>query len=217
LTRAHEFTAWLVDLDGTLYHALPIRMAMACSLAGAGWRVIRVIRHFRREQERLRQERPELPGANPFECQLRRTAACLGLETDSVRSVIQCWMFDRPARWFRVFQRTKLIGSIRQFRERGGRTALVSDYPARQKLNALGVADLFDAVVACGEPQGPCRLKPDPEGVLLAAQLLAVAPSACLVIGDRWDVDRETACRANMAFADAHLRRVVWPVSPLIA
>jgi beta-phosphoglucomutase-like phosphatase (HAD superfamily) len=123
-------------------------------------------------------------------------------------------MFDRPARWVRAFRRKTLISRIHQFRERGGRTALVSDYPARQKLGALGVAELFDAIVACGEPRGPCRLKPDPEGVLLAAELLAVAPSACLVIGDRWDVDREAARRANMAFADANLRRVVRPYSP---
>ncbi len=76
----------------------------------------------------------------------------------------------------------------------------MSDYPARRKLEASGVAELFEQVVANGEQGGPGRLKPWPDGYLLAAEQLGVAPGECLVIGDRADADGEAARRAGMAF-----------------
>ncbi len=89
---------------------------------------------------------------------------------------------------------------IRDFRGRGGRTALVSDYPARDKLRAIGSLELFEVVVASGEPGGPLRLKPDPSGMLRAAEALGVAPAECLVIGDREDADGAAARAAGMTF-----------------
>jgi HAD superfamily hydrolase (TIGR01549 family) len=59
---------------------------------------------------------------------------------------------------------------------------------------------LFDVVIASGEPSGPPRLKPAPDGYLLAAERLGVVPAGCLVIGDRDDTDGEAARRAGMAF-----------------
>ncbi len=89
---------------------------------------------------------------------------------------------------------------MRAFKAKGGRTALVSDYPAQRKLDALGCRELFDVIVANGEKNGPRRLKPDPEGYLLAAKLLEVAPAVCLVIGDRDDADGAAARAAGMGF-----------------
>ncbi len=117
-------------------------------------------------------------------------------------------MFRRPGRWLKLFRRRALLAEIREFRAKGGRTALVSDYPAADKLAAMGAANLFDIVVASGEPGGPGRLKPHPDGLLLAAQRLGVASSTCLVLGDRDDADGEAARRAGMKFLHvAHWRR----------
>src|SRR5262249_11958880 len=110
------------------------------------------------------------------------------------------WMHHRPGRWIRMFRRRSLLEEIAAHRAAGGRTALVSDYPARTKLSALGVEALFDVVVANGEPDGPRWLKPHPEGYLLAAQALGVEPTGCLVIGDRDDADGSAARSAGMAF-----------------
>jgi beta-phosphoglucomutase-like phosphatase (HAD superfamily) len=108
-------------------------------------------------------------------------------------------MIRRPGKWIRMFRRRALFREIAAFREAGGRTALVSDYPATEKLGALGHPDLFDVVIASGEPGGPRRLKPAPDGLLAAAELLGVAAPRCLVLGDR-DVDRAAADAASMAF-----------------
>jgi FMN phosphatase YigB (HAD superfamily) len=196
--QAAAFEAWLVDLDGTLYWQLPVRLAMACELSLFGAKQLPLIARFRREQEHLRRE-----GASagcPYQAQLARAAHALGSDLESVSSAIAYWMEQRPGKWLRLCRRSRLLQQITAFREAGGKTALVSDYPARRKLAALKAESLFDVVVACGEPGGPMSLKPSPQGYLLAAERLGVHPERCLVIGDRDDADGEAARRAGMQF-----------------
>jgi HAD superfamily hydrolase (TIGR01549 family) len=190
--------AWLVDLDGTLYHAAPVKLAMALELALFGAATAPALRRFRAEHERLRAQAEAL--GDPFAAQLAATASALGLEPAALRGRVEEWMIRRPGKWLRAARRRGLLAELAGFRARGGRTALVSDYPARAKLAALRAAPLFDAVVAAGEPGGPARLKPAPDGLLAAATLLGVDPADCLVIGDRDDADGEAARRAGMAF-----------------
>jgi FMN phosphatase YigB (HAD superfamily) len=192
-----ERKAWLVDLDGTLYAQRPVRLLMAAELAFGGWSAAPVLRRFRIEHELVRELGLE---GDPFALQIERTAQALGRSTVDVEGHVRRWMIERPGRWLAQFRRQALLAEIEAFRGGGGRTALVSDYPARRKLEALGASALFDAVVASGEPGGPRRLKPHPDGMLRAAAALEVEPSACLVIGDRDDADGEAARAAGMAF-----------------
>ena len=197
MSGAREHDALLVDLDGTLYAQAPVRLAMAAELSLLGWSALRILRRFRHEQEALRAL--ELEG-DPFALQLERTAAALGESPAAVEALVQAWMIERPGKWLSLFRRRALLEEIRAFRAAGGRTALVSDYPARKKLAALGAAPLFEVIVASGEPAGPTRLKPHPSGVLRAAAALGVDPARCLVIGDRADADGAAARTAGMAF-----------------
>lgn len=207
-TRAqspHDFAAWLIDLDGTLYRQQLVRGVMMLHVAACGRSALPIIREFRREHERLHDEL--LPaGINPFEMQIDRTAERLGISRNQVCQVVDQWMFSRPLRWLRLFRRRSLLARIARFRAGGGKTAVVSDYPASRKLAAMGIADQFDAIIASGEPDGPLQLKPSPAGLLLAATALRVEPSQCLVIGDRNDVDGEAARRAGMQFRHVNLR-----------
>ncbi|MFO0564391.1 MAG: HAD-IA family hydrolase [Polyangiaceae bacterium] len=191
--------AWLVDLDGTLYEARWVKLAMASELALGGLGAVKVLRRFRKEHELMR-EAEETDAESPFEAQIRRTAAALSVPSSTVEARVVEWMIERPQKWIRRFRRDALLSEIREYRAAGGRTALVSDYPARGKLEALEAAALFDVVVASGEPGGPRRLKPDPDGYLTAARRLEVDPGDCLVIGDRDDADGAAARAAGMAF-----------------
>jgi len=191
--------AWLIDLDGTLYRALPVKLGMALELALFGWTVAAPLRCFRHVHEELRRD-PAAPAGDPFALQLERAAARAGLGPRELEAIVREWMLERPGKWLRPARRSGLFAELAQFRAAGGKSALVSDYPARAKLRALGAADLFDVVVAAGEPEGPPRLKPAPDGLLGAARALGVDPAECLVIGDRDDADGEAARRAGMAF-----------------
>jgi HAD superfamily hydrolase (TIGR01549 family) len=198
LTRLPAPEAWLVDLDGTLYHSLPVKAAMGLELVLSGASHLGTLRRFRHFHELVR--RDGTPQGDPYQEQLERAARALGRSTADVEGVVRVWMHERPARWLRLFHRRSLVREITAFRAGGGKTALVSDYPARVKLEGLGFPELFDVVVASGEPDGPPRLKPDPAGYLLAAERLGVRPEHCLVIGDRDDADGAAARAAGMAF-----------------
>jgi FMN phosphatase YigB (HAD superfamily) len=191
--------AWLVDLDGTLYHARPVKLAMAAELALGGWSALAVLRRFRQEHERLRRELVD-PVPSPYALQLDRTAEALGRPRAEVEQLIEKWMIERPGKWLRRARRSGLLSEIADYRRGGGRTALVSDYPAKRKLAALGADTLFDVVVANGEPGGPGRLKPWPDGLLQAAAELGVPAERCLVLGDRDDADGAAARAAKMGF-----------------
>jgi HAD superfamily hydrolase (TIGR01549 family) len=203
--------AWLVDLDGTLYRQQPVRLAMALELTVCGPHRIRLVQAFRQAQEALRLETSPAPAfadaprlstraQSPYDEQLRRAAEAVGQPIEAIRPLLRYWMEERPAKWLRMFRRQSLLAEISAFRAAGGKTALVSDYPAEAKLTGMGVRELFDLVVASGEPGGPATLKPSPEGYLLAAERLRIAPTECLVIGDRHDADGEAASRARMKF-----------------
>jgi putative hydrolase of the HAD superfamily len=199
---AESYAAWLVDLDGTLYRPTPVKLLMALELSLFGWGAVKTLRRFRRAHEELREAEPgaQMSAAqNPFERQLEHAARALGREQSDVERVVRIWMFERPLKWVARSKRTDLLSALEKFRTQGGKTALVSDYPATGKLRALGAAGLFDLVVSSGEPGGPSKLKPDPEGYLLAAAGLGVEPSRCLVIGDRDDADGAAARAAGMA------------------
>ncbi len=197
-------THWLCDLDGTLYRPRPVQRAMALELLTRGlFGPLRSVRAFRRAHEELRERfrsdsnfRPE----DPFRAQLELAADRAGLPRERLERDVRHWMFERPLRHLAPALRTDLAAELRAHRSAGGRLALVSDYPATAKLAALGLEHLFETVVSSGEPGGPRRLKPDPEGYLLAAQRLGAEPADCLVIGDRDDADGAAARAAGMTF-----------------
>jgi FMN phosphatase YigB (HAD superfamily) len=178
---------------------------MAIELLLKGRSSIKTLQTFRHEQERLRSEDPPFH-TDPFQLQIERTAQLLNLPPNDVSAVVERWMFIQPGRWLRIFRRRRLLQAVADFRHGGGKTAVVSDYPARRKLTAMTVVDLFDAVVACGETGGPNGLKPCPHGLLLAAKQLNVSPNDCLVIGDRSTVDGEAARAAGMDFRHVNSR-----------
>jgi HAD superfamily hydrolase (TIGR01509 family) len=195
------YSAWLVDLDGTLYKPTLVKLAMGLELLLFGASAIKTLRRFRHVHEQLRESQPAAAEqASPFERQVTTTALALGRDPADVRHCVQKWMFQRPLKWVARAKRKQLLESLAAYRKVGGRIALVSDYPASGKLRALAATHLFDVVVSNGEPGGPSRLKPHPEGYLTAATRLGIEPSRCLVIGDRDDADGAAARSAGMSF-----------------
>jgi HAD superfamily hydrolase (TIGR01549 family) len=215
-----DYRAWLVDLDGTLYRPRGVKLAMAAELAVLGWRDIRVVQAFRHEHERMRDAvangSSQDTSANAvlrsaFEQQIQRTALGLSMPEADVELVINRWMIERPGKWLKLFRRRGLLEKIADFRQNGGRTALVSDYPASRKLAAIGVANLFEVVISNGEHGTTFALKPNPAAFLAAAERLRVAPEHCLVIGDRDDADGQAASAAGMDFYHVDKMKIQQP------
>ncbi len=90
-----------------------------------------------------------------------------------------------------------VVDVVRRLRDRGVKQAVVSSAPRRNVetiLHALSLTGAFDALVAEEEVQ---RGKPDPQGYLLGADRLGVAPAACVVVEDA-PAGVEAAKRAEM-------------------
>lgn len=194
----------LCDLDGTLYRPGPMKLLMAAELLLLGAHRLALLRAFRHEHERLREELAKNEQLRfeptPFDEQIMRTAQLRALEPALLRGVVLEWMVQRPGKWLGFFRRKQLLDELAAFKASGGKLAVVSDYPARAKLESMRVRPLFDAVVASGEHPRLTRLKPAPDGYLLAAEEVGVPPEACLVLGDRADADGLAAQRARMGF-----------------
>lgn len=205
--------AVLFDLDGTLYAQLPLRIAMSCELAIAsagavfshGMRVPRVLATFRKTRERLRDD-PD--GGPPIVTrQYAAAAESLHRSTAEVEQIVDEWMYRRPLKWLRYCRRRGLVGLLDWLEQRGLRRGVLSDYPAHDKLIALGLSGRFDLVLSSLDPDVNA-FKPNPRGFLAAATKWGLDPSEVMYVGDRMDVDAPGARAAGMPCAVLTTRRV---------
>jgi putative hydrolase of the HAD superfamily len=104
--------------------------------------------------------------------------------------------------WEEHFRTIKLFPGVREtlaaFRAAGLKQGLLSDFPPERKLEHLGLADYWDAVM-CSERTG--RLKPDPRSFQELAGALELPPERILYVGNSIRCDMRGARRAGMQTA----------------
>ena len=193
--------AVLFDLDGTLYRQAPLRALMALELlalpltnpsaASAKWRALTT---YRRAQETLRAN----DTAVMCDSQLRVAAAQMGWQPGDLEPIVDEWMLRRPLKYLQVCRASGVTDLLAFLSRRGVRAGVFSDYPAQDKLAALGLAERFDPVLCASDP--PIHaLKPHPRGFLEAARIWQLDAREVLVVGDRVDADADGAAAAGMS------------------
>jgi FMN phosphatase YigB (HAD superfamily) len=194
----------LFDVDGTLYHQGRLRACMALELAaapvtlrsvGSAAAVVRILRAYRAKQEELRMRAS--PGAPLANLQVADTAAMLAVPEAEVRDVVSEWMVRRPLKYLPWCRRRGLRRALLDLRRLGVSLGVLSDYPAREKLAALDIADCFDHVLCTTDPEINA-LKPDPRGFWRACQLWHLPLEEVLYVGDRPDIDARGARAAGI-------------------
>lgn len=190
--------AVLLDVDGTMYRQGPVRLAMLWGLARqaltqGGLRDLMIVREYRRRRE----ADAGVPGRGALEAQFADVASASGEGIDRVEQVVVDWILRRPLAAVARSKRGSLVAFLEALAANGIRTAACSDYPAADKLAALGVS--VDVQVSAVD-EGVRVTKPDPLLLLEAARELGTAPDACLVIGDRLEMDGAAAAAAGMQF-----------------
>ena len=184
------------DLDGTLYDQRRLRLKVLLRLlvSAASSRsldTIRVLRHFRRYREELGESLASDFATRQYVSVANRT----GHPPEYVRSIVEEWMERRP---LDVLHDCRCAGIEQVFAglsARGKTIAVLSDYPAREKLHALGLK--ADLVVYAGDPDVGF-LKPHPAGLRHVLTQANVPAQAAIMIGDRVDRDWEVAKRNGM-------------------
>jgi HAD superfamily hydrolase (TIGR01549 family) len=200
LTTA-KLEAICLDLDGTLYFQRPLQFAMASRLLLRhvtrplrGYETFRILSAYRRAQEKLRDAAPD---SGVADAQLRMAARLSGLPVGKVAECVATWFEREPLALLSRFVRPGLAAFLSNAKRRGVKLAVLSDYPADRKLAAIGVREYFDLVV-CAQDAGVQRFKPDPAGLQMVLRHLGVDKSNAIYVGDRAEVDAETARRAGV-------------------
>jgi HAD superfamily hydrolase (TIGR01549 family) len=194
-----EISLVVFDVDGTLYDQRCLRFKMIGQLLGhcvrhpGDLRLLRQISRYRRSREELAEE--EAHGI--ADLQYRRPALELNEEPAEIRRTVEEWILQRPLRFLRPCRYAKVADFMTALRKEGKTVAVLSDYPAADKLRALDLA--ADLVVSAVDPEVD-RLKPHPKGLQRTLELAGVEADRCLLIGDRDDRDGECARRAGVGY-----------------
>jgi HAD superfamily hydrolase (TIGR01549 family) len=183
------------DVDGTLYSQSRMRLRMLRSIVSnaareRSLRVARVIGCYRRLREIAGEE--EL---DDFESILMdRTARQVGVDEAAVRAIVSEWIERRPLEYIGACRYSGVSELFQTLRLRSKLIGIYSDYPATQKLAALGLTADY---VITAEDADVRRLKPNPRGLRVLMDRAKISPSRTLVIGDRVERDGYAARRAG--------------------
>jgi FMN phosphatase YigB (HAD superfamily) len=186
--KLSDYKVLVLDMDGTLYSQLPVRLCMALSLfvyysvRPGKLKELSVLSEFRK----LRERGGFTEWEDFEERQYLYLAEHFGMSTGSVKGLISQWMLERPLKYVRRFKNKRLISEIEALRRNGALVVVYSDYPVTDKLNAIGLrADhafcAQDEIILC--------LKPCGKGLANIVGLMGVPAEDMLFIGDRYEKD----------------------------
>ena len=192
--------AVLFDLDGTLYRQRPLRALMAIELLSLpltapllASRRLKALSAYRKAQESMRHRAST---ASP-EGQLQAAATASGLPVTDVDALVTEWMQQRPLKYLQYCRAPGLPPFLDRLERLGILAGVLSDYPARAKLGALGLGHRFSPVLCSTDPEVGA-FKPSPRGFLRACEIWDLPPAEVLFVGDRPDVDAAGAAAAGM-------------------
>lgn len=173
-----DYKALILDMDGTLYRQLPVRIGMAKELFFHYlFRLNRISELIAIYKYRKSYERGQLQTPNDN---------------------IVYWMEKRPKKYIRFYRNKKLIALTEEMQKQGVKIVVYSDYPLEEKLDALSpfkpnyYFSANDADIQC--------LKPDPQGLLHIINVLDIPKKDILFIGDRYEKDGLCAQEAGIDY-----------------
>lgn len=186
----------IFDVDGTLYRQSGLRLQMGLALAknallNRDLGTPLVLRKFRA----IREELAERNAPNFAEEQFALTAAACNCTPQMVREIVADWIELRPLAHIRKHRVRGIESVFDALRRRGKKIGILSDYPAQEKVHALGLS--ADVIVSAEQPD-VMALKPNPAGISKILRLTGVQPDHTLMIGDRFETDWKAARAAGL-------------------
>ncbi|WP_210190003.1 HAD family hydrolase [Ensifer adhaerens] len=175
------------DLDGTLYDQRRVRARMLLRLLADAARTrslatLYILRAFRDCREQL----GDALATDVAERQYELTAERCGHSPETVKKTVEEWIERRP---LDLLPGCRCRGVERVFAglvTQGKTLAVLSDYPASEKLKALGLS--ADIVVSSMDPEVGV-LKPHPAGLAHVLDRAQVPAEQAIMIGDRVERD----------------------------
>lgn len=163
----------------------------------SGARLIRQVAAYRWAQEAARQEDNGVNISSASERQLKLACARSGCEPAEMLHTVARWMDAKPLQYLARHRRPGLLSFLTRCAQREIALAVLSDYPCREKLIALSVADFFQVTLSAFDPE-VAAFKPSPKGIVAVLQRLGVHREFAVYIGDRPEVDAAAAHAAGV-------------------
>lgn len=198
-TKLLDYEGYILDVDGTLYDQRRVRLAM----------LGRLLSHYLRHPFQIREgivlyrfrkmrEKPEWKDSS-FEALFTELESTVHIPAEQCRQVISYWMFKVPLDLLGPSAYRDVISFINKEHDAGKRVIVYSDYPAEDKLKAMGVACDNMYSFGCG---GIDEQKPSPRVMEKIVRETDIRPDRLLYIGDRDEKDGTSARLANMDYCD---------------
>lgn len=213
-----DYKAILFDVDGTLYEQKKLRITMGLHLISffllhpGRLKEIRILMEYRSVREHWENisspvttsSQPSAGGDNACgdacnleALQYQYTAQKLHIPYETVENTVKYWMHQYPLQFLPRYQDNILSDFLVTIRKQSIITAAYSDYPAADKLTALGID--ADYIFCSSDPNINC-MKPDTKAMYTILETLQLAPQEVLMIGDRYSKDGLAAKNVGMDF-----------------
>lgn len=187
-----ELNAVAFDLDGTLYPNYRFYVRLIPFML----RRHRLLRAMGRARDALRAATQE---GRFYDLQARIMAEILQEDPLKIQQQTEQLIYRG---WEPLFKGLELFPHVREtlgnFKDRGYKLGLLSDFPPEKKLEYLGLTGLWDSVL-CSEETG--RLKPDPAPFLALCRALDCPAEKVLYVGNSLAYDVRGAKSVGMKTA----------------
>jgi putative hydrolase of the HAD superfamily len=182
------------DVDGTLYRQRPLRLRMARDMvlhtvAKCDLNAVSVVSVYRRIRERLAAEEV----VDFDHVLIAETAKTTSMSPDRVQAIVSEWIETRPLCYLRSCLFSGVPHLFAGLERAGKKIGIFSDYPATEKLAAMGLTAHY--VVAASDVG---LLKPHARGLQSLMAAAGASARETLFIGDRADRDGVAGQRAGV-------------------
>ncbi|MDR0302741.1 MAG: HAD family hydrolase [Treponema sp.] len=191
------------DLDGTLYPNYRLHLKIIPAIM----KELRLSIAFGRARSIIRREQEETAAVQSdfYQYQAGIVSKIMSVPADSLKEKINRFIYkawESPFKTIKLFK--GVVETITALRKAGLKLGLLSDFPPETKLEYLGLAGVWDAVL-CSESFG--AIKPHPLSFKKLAAALSLPPEKILYVGNSRSYDVAGAARAGM--------KTAWIKSPL--
>ena len=194
-----DIEVYIFDVDGTLYPQRPVRWHMLLKLMRhvllhpAAIGELMALYHFRK----LREE--EQYKASPMEALYEVAARKAGISEERAAEAVQRWMFREPLPLLKKYKYEEIIRFINDRYAAGKQIVFYSDYPALEKVQAMGAG--FNRIYVSGTG-GLNEQKPSADAMRIILQNTGAEKSKIVYVGDRDRKDGASARIAGLQYYD---------------